>query len=317
MPQHLSALDALAGTPVTKAHATGNDFVMLADADGRYIVDADQVAALCDRHLGIGGDGLIRAVPAHRSHDAAAEELLSTAGLSSTDEAPLWFMDYRNGDGSIAEMCGNGVRAFAHFLLAEELIALEEGQELTILTRAGLRTVRKVAEGYAIGMGIWSFIDPELAQNNASDALVMARGLEDPRPALSISMGNPHTVVALPEAETLEALDLTEKPTVDPVPPHGTNVEFVVPGEPLVEDGVGHVRMRVHERGVGETMSCGTGACAAAAAVRVWAAQDGVDTWAVQVPGGDVMVRFIPRQDGAEDVELSGPAELVMSGTLR
>lgn len=317
MSHHLAALDTLAGTPVTKAHATGNDFVMLSDPAGELNVDADQVVALCDRHLGIGGDGLIRAVPAHRSQDASAEEILSSAGMASTDEAPLWFMDYRNADGSIAEMCGNGVRAFAHFLSAEELIALDEDQELTILTRAGLRTLRKVPEGYAIGMGIWSFIDPELAQSNASDALVMARGLDDPRPALSISMGNPHTVVALPDSETLQELDLTEKPTVDPVPPHGTNVEFVVPGEPLVEDGVGHVRMRVHERGVGETMSCGTGACAAAAAVRVWAAQDGVDTWSVQVPGGEVVVRFIPRHDGAEDVELSGPAELVMSGSLR
>ncbi len=317
MPHHLSALDSLAGTPVTKAHATGNDFVMIADAAGEISLDAEQVAALCDRHLGLGGDGLIRVVPAHRSGDEAAAAPLAEAGMSSTDEAPLWFMDYRNGDGSLAEICGNGVRAFAHFLISEGLISLEEGQQLPIVTRAGLRSIRRVPEGYAIGMGIWSFTDPELAQSNASDALVMARGLEDPRPALSISMGNPHTVVALPGAETLEALDLTEKPNVDPVPPHGTNVEFVVPGEPLVQDGVGRVRMRVHERGVGETMSCGSGACAAAAAVRVWAAQDGVDTWAVEVPGGEVTVRFIPREDGAEDVELSGPAELVMSGTLR
>lgn len=317
MPHHLAALDRLTGTPVTKAHATGNDFVMIADAAGRTELDADQVAALCDRHLGLGGDGLIRAVPAHLVQDPAAAAVLSEAGLSSTDEAPLWFMDYRNGDGSVAEMCGNGVRAFAHFLLAEELISLEEGQELPIATRAGLRTVRRVPEGYAIGMGIWSFIDPGLAQSNASDALVMARGLEDPRPALSISMGNPHTVVALPDGQTLEGLDLSERPNVDPVPPHGTNVEFVVPGEPLVEEGVGRVRMRVHERGVGETMSCGTGACAAAAAVRVWAAQDGVDTWTVEVPGGEVTVRFLPREDGAEDVELAGPAELVLSGTLR
>lgn len=299
----------------TKAQATGNDFVMISDPEAEIELTGQDVSTLCDRHLGVGADGLIRAVPAHKfKHGLAA---LTEADLTSTDELPLWFMDYRNGDGSDAEMCGNGVRAFAHYLVAEKHIELEEGDSIPVLTRAGLRTVRKVEEGYAVGMGVWSFIDPEMASESASDSLVRATGLTDPRPALSISMGNPHTVVALPEAETLEALDLTEKPTVDPVPPHGTNVEFVVPGEPLVEDGVGHVRMRVHERGVGETMSCGTGACAAAAAVRVWAAQDGVDTWAVQVPGGDVMVRFIPRQDGAEDVELSGPAELVMSGTLR
>ncbi|WP_274617473.1 diaminopimelate epimerase [Nesterenkonia sp. AY15] len=320
---HLTGLDALTGTSITKAHATGNDFVMIADPTGEQALEAHQVAALCDRHLGIGGDGVIRAVPAHLViGDAMVSRVLAeTPELSSTDEAPLWFMDYRNSDGSVSEMCGNGVRAFAHFLIAEDLVQLAEGQELPVLTRAGLRTVRKVPEGYAIGMGVWSFLDPEQAASNASDALVIAAGLDEPRPALSISMGNPHTVVALSDETTLQDLNLHEAPKVDPVPPAGTNVEFVVPAEPLVtqgEDGqpVGRVRMRVHERGVGETMSCGTGACAAAAAVRVWAADDSVNLWKVDVPGGQVTVRFTARADGAEDVELAGPAELVLTGTL-
>ncbi|GAA1805689.1 diaminopimelate epimerase [Nesterenkonia flava] len=298
----------------TKAHATGNDFVMITDAAGQQDLDAEFVAAVCDRRMGVGADGLIRAVPAHHVSEGAA--LLRERGLSSTDDQPLWFMDYRNSDGSIAEMCGNGVRAFAHYLLAEGLTELGDGAQLTIGTRAGVKTVRTVQEGYAIGMGVWSFIDPELAQANASDSLVQARGLTDPRPALSISMGNPHTVVALPDEATLQALDLHQAPQVDPQPPYGTNVEFVVPSEPLVENGVGRVRMRVHERGVGETLSCGTGACAAAAAVRVWAAGDGVNTWRVGVPGGEVTVRFTPREDGAEEVELAGPAVLVYTGTL-
>lgn len=323
MAHHLTGLDALSGTAITKAHATGNDFVMLADPTGTQTLEAHQVAALCDRHLGIGGDGVIRAVPAHLvTGDAVVSRLLAqTPELSSTDDTPLWFMDYRNSDGSVSEMCGNGVRAFAHFLIAQGLVQLEQGQELPVLTRAGLRSVRKVPEGYAIGMGVWSFLDPAQAASNASDALVIAAGLDEPRPALSISMGNPHTVVALGDEPSLQDLNLHEAPKVDPVPPAGTNVEFVVPAEPLVtqgEDGqpVGRVRMRVHERGVGETMSCGTGACAAAAAVRVWAADDSVNLWKVDVPGGQVTVRFSPRADGAEDVELAGPAELVLTGTL-
>lgn len=323
MAHHLTGLDALSGTAITKAHATGNDFVMLADPTGTQTLEAHQVAALCDRHLGIGGDGVIRAVPAHLvTGDAVVSRLLAqTPELSSTDDTPLWFMDYRNSDGSVSEMCGNGVRAFAHFLIAQGLVQLEQGQELPLLTRAGLRSVRKVPEGYAIGMGVWSFLDPAQAASNASDALVIAAGLDEPRPALSISMGNPHTVVALGDEPSLQDLNLHEAPKVDPVPPAGTNVEFVVPAEPLVtqgEDGqpVGRVRMRVHERGVGETMSCGTGACAAAAAVRVWAADDSVNLWKVDVPGGQVTVRFSPRADGAEDVELAGPAELVLTGTL-
>ena len=298
----------------TKAQATGNDFVMISEPEAAQQLSTEEVARLCDRHFGIGADGLILAVPAHRSDDGAV--VLSDAGLSSTDEAPLWFMDYRNGDGTKAEMCGNGVRAFAHFLQAEGLIELQEGESLPVLTRAGLRTVRKVQEGYAVGMGVWSFIDPQMAAESASDSLVQTAGLTDPRPALSISMGNPHTVVALPDDAELDGLDLNRAPKVEPVPPNGTNVEFVVPADPLVADGVGRVRMRVHERGVGETLSCGTGTCAAAAAVRVWAGADAADTWQVGVPGGEVTVRFTPRSDNAEDVELSGPAVLTYSGEV-
>ncbi len=287
---------------------------MISDPEAEIELSGKEVTTLCDRHLGIGADGLIRAVPAHKfKHGLAA---LTEANLTSTDEIPLWFMDYRNGDGSEAEMCGNGVRAFAHYLESEKHIELGEGDSLPVLTRAGLRTVRKVRGGYAVGMGVWSFIDPEMASETASDSLVRASGLTDPRPALSISMGNPHTVVALPDVATLQKLDLHYAPTVDPTPSHGTNVEFVVPADPLVEHNQGRVRMRVHERGVGETLSCGTGTCAAAAAVRVWAGADAVDTWTVTVPGGDVTVRFIARPDGAEDVELAGPAVLVYSGDI-
>ncbi|GAA3051012.1 MULTISPECIES: diaminopimelate epimerase [Actinomycetes] len=315
MAHHLSALDALRGAPFTKAHATGNDFVMFADPDGTRHITPEVVKALCDRHLGVGGDGLIRAVPVR--HVAEARDIAAAdEDLSAHGGEDLWFMDYWNADGTVAEMCGNGVRAFAHFLVSEDLVQLEEEEQLPVVTRAGARTVRRVPEGYAIGMGIWSFLDPELASSNASDSLVIAQGLTDPRPALSISMGNPHTVVALSAEQALEDLDLNQAPQVDPVPPDGTNVEFVVPADPLVVDGEGQVRLRVHERGVGETLSCGTGACAAAAAVRVWAAEDGVDTWTVQVPGGRLRVRFLSRADGAEDVELSGPAENVYRGTI-
>ena len=148
------------------------------------------------------------------------------------------------------------------------------------------------------------------------DSLVEAAGLDVARPALSVSMGNPHTVVALADRAELDGTRLTEAPSVTPVPPHGTNVEFAVPAEPLVTDDVGNITMRVHERGVGETLSCGTGACAAAAATRFWAGADAPDTWAVAVPGGTVGVRFFPGPDGREHVELSGPAVIVADGVL-
>src|SRR5690606_2328024 len=129
------------------------------------------------------------------------------------------------------------------------------------------------------------------------------------RPGLSVDVGNPHTVVALEGDDELASLDLSTAPTVTPVPKHGTNVEFVVP---IASDGErGRIRMRVHERGSGETRSCGTGACAAALAVRAWAGDGAPDVWDVEVPGGVVTVRV----DG-ERTMLEGPAVLVADGIV-
>lgn len=302
------AFRALGGLRFSKGHGTGNDFVLIADPDGVHTIDAEQVAALCDRHRGIGGDGLIRAVPSR--YLSEGRELL----LTSPDAE--WFMDYRNGDGSLSEMCGNGVRVFVHFLRSEGLVDMPDGGALTIGTRGGVKTVVRTGENYAVDMGPWEFIFPGEATAKAMDSLVTADGLEVPRPALSVSMGNPHTVVALAELSELESTRLYTAPKVDPVPANGTNVEFVVPSEPLVHNGIGTVTMRVHERGVGETQSCGTGACAAAVAIRHWAGAEAPDSWQVSVPGGVVGVKFFAGAGGHEHVELSGPAVIVATGTL-
>lgn len=302
------AFRTLGGLRFSKGHGTGNDFVLVADPDGVHTIDAGQVAALCDRHRGIGGDGLIRAVPSR--YLSEGHELL----LSSPEAE--WFMDYRNGDGSLSEMCGNGVRVFVHFLRAEGLVDLPDGGALTIGTRGGVKTVVRTGDSYAVDMGPWEFIFPGDATARAMDSLVTADGLEVPRPALSVSMGNPHTVVALAELSELEATRLYTAPKVDPVPAKGTNVEFVVPAEPLVHNGIGTITMRVHERGVGETQSCGTGACAAAVAIRHWAGAEAPDSWQVNVPGGVVGVKFFAGAGGHEHVELSGPAVIVATGTL-
>ncbi|GAC1449072.1 MAG: hypothetical protein PVSMB10_00300 [Pseudarthrobacter sp.] len=182
---------SLGGLRFSKGHGTGNDFVLIADPDGVHTIDAGQVAALCDRHRGIGGDGLIRAVPSR--YLSEGRELLQTS------PAAEWFMDYRNGDGSLSEMCGNGVRVFVHFLRAEGLVDLPDGGSLTIGTRGGPKTVVRTGDNYAVDMGPWEFIFPGEATAKAMDSLVTADGLEVPRPALSVSMGNPHTVVALAE----------------------------------------------------------------------------------------------------------------------
>ncbi|MDO4919539.1 diaminopimelate epimerase [Kocuria sp.] len=297
----------LTGARVVKAHGTGNDFVVFTDADGGRDVSPETVRAVCDRHMGLGGDGLIRAVPSE--HVPEGRELLRTEPRAE------WFMDYRNADGSVAQMCGNGVRVFVDHLVREGLVSLPRGARLRIGTRAGVRTVARTSDGYAVDMGPWSFTHGDEARERGSDCVVTAAGLTVPRPGVSIDMGNPHTVVALSEGEKLDGLDLHTAPVVEPAPAQGTNVEFVVPLEHEDSD-VGRLEMRVHERGVGETFSCGTGACAAAAATRFWGGPDSPDRWFVRVPGGVLSVTFAPAPDGTEHVVLAGPVRVVAEARL-
>lgn len=291
-----------------KGHGTGNDFILVADPANQHDLDPRQVAAMCDRHRGIGADGLIRAVPSNT--------LAEGVKILETRPDAHWFMDYRNADGSVSEMCGNGVRVFVHFLLKEQLVELPVGGQLPIGTRAGLKVVTRLEDGYAVDMGEWEFIHARAAQENGLDAIVSTSGLEKARGALSVSMGNPHTVVAVATAAELDNLDLTRAPAVEPEPAHGTNVEYVLVEGAVVEEDRAVLRMRVHERGVGETLSCGTGACAAVIATRHWAQRQAVEQWTVQVPGGELGVGFVQGASGREHVILSGPAVLVSRGEV-
>lgn len=278
----------------TKGHGTENDFVLVPDLDGARELTPETVAALADRRAGIGGDGVIRIVPAASAIEAEVRDQARSA---------RWFMDYRNADGSVAEMCGNGTRVFAAYLRRE---GLETADEFAIATRAGVKTVRVEGEEFAVDLGPWRLTDPMAAERDGFDALVHVDD-GDPFSALSVDLGNPHTVLALPETVDLAAIDLTRAPVVRPTPVRGTNVELV---RPLGPD---HIAMRVHERGVGETRSCGTGAAAAAIATSFWAGQHlATPTWTVDVPGGRLRVRLLPGQH----VELAGPAALVADGTV-
>ena len=283
----------------TKGHGTGNDFVLFADPDGEIDLTAAQLAAIADRRFGVGGDGVMRAVRS-KNLDAGAAAL-------AEDDAAEWFMDYHNSDGSLSEMCGNGIRVFTRFLLDNGLATLEPGDTLPIGTRSGVRDVQRNLTGFQVDLGRWAL--------DGGEPLVRAKNLDVQRPGLGINVGNPHVVVALASDEELDAADLTYIPQLEPSPDEGANVEFVVPADPLVKDGVGHIRMRVHERGSGETLSCGTGAAAAALATRHWAGAGAPNQWRVEVPGGVLGVRMWAAEDG-EHVSLSGPAELVFAGEL-
>ena len=283
----------------TKGHGTGNDFVLFADPEGSIELTDAQVSAICDRHFGVGAEGILRAVLSRNLPE----------GESALVEDPdaEWFMDYRNADGSIAEMCGNGIRVFSRFLIENALARLEPGETLPIGTRSGVRDVQRNTTGFQADLGRWRL--------DGGEPLVRAKELSVARPGLGINVGNPHVVVALASIDELESADLTYIPVLDPQPVDGANIEFVVAAEPMVKDGVGHIRMRVHERGSGETLSCGTGAVAAALATRHWAGTGAPHQWRVDVAGGTVGVRMFPTEDG-EHVSLSGPAELVFVGEL-
>jgi diaminopimelate epimerase len=255
-----------------KGHGTENDFVLLPDPDDRLELSGDLVRAVCDRRAGIGADGVLRVV-----------------GIDGG-----WFMDYRNADGSIAEMCGNGARVFGRYLVDA---GLAQAGELVIGTRAGPRTLAVPAVGeITVDMG-----RPELL---AGTHTVTGTGGIGRRTGAAVSMGNPHIVVMLADEAELAGLDLSGAPTVEPGLPDGQNVEFVV------RAGDRALSLRVHERGVGETRSCGTGVCAAAVATIAAAGQGRGEDWSVRVPGGMLTVRW------ADSVLLTGPAVLVARGRL-
>ena len=282
----------------TKGHGTGNDFVLFTDSEGEIELTPEQIRFLCDRHFGVGADGVIRAVRSSALPEGQA--------VLEVEPDAEWFMDYWNADGTPAEMCGNGIRVYAHYLISEGLIAPERRDTMPIGTRSGVKDVLAGVSGYTVDLGRWRL---------GEEHLVNARGLHVSRPGLGIDLGNPHVVTVLADDAKLDALDLSHAPELGPAPEHGANVEFVVPEDPLLKDGVARIRMRVHERGVGETLSSGTGTAAAALAFRHWGGEQMPNSWSVEVPGGRLAVRMFPTEEG-EHVSLSGPAELVYSGTI-
>jgi diaminopimelate epimerase len=272
-----------------KGHGTGNDFVILVDPGDDQGLSADLAARLCDRRAGIGADGVLRAV---RTDALAAAPNGSAAG-SPAGPVPEWYMDYRNSDGSPAEMCGNGIRVFARYL-ADQGLATRPA--FTVATRSGFRRVRFEDDGNITAeMGAVTVLGPGRVVVGGPGG-VTCEGLR-------ISVGNPHLACLVDAA--LAGFDLTRPPRLDPAQfPHGGNVELVR------VTGPGAAEMRVHERGSGETRSCGTGAVAAAAAAAAAAGQDR-GSWQVSVPGGQLTVTLEP---GA--AWLGGPAVIVAEGEL-
>jgi diaminopimelate epimerase len=302
-----------------KGHGTGNDFVILVDSGDDQGLSPGLAARLCDRRAGLGADGVLRAVRTGAlgregmradgpggAGDGAAEAGGEPGPTASGGHAagmangsapgpqpapfPEWFMDYRNSDGSTAEMCGNGIRVFARYLADR---GLATGPTFTVATRSGFRRVWLEDDGNITAeMGGVTVLGP-------GSAVVGDRSCE----GLRISVGNPHLACLV--GTPLAGFDLTRPPRLDRAQfPQGGNVELVRVTRPGVAE------MRVHERGSGETASCGTGAVAAAAAAAAAAGRDH-GSWQVSVPGGRLTVTL---ERGAG--WLSGPAVIVAEGEL-
>jgi diaminopimelate epimerase len=251
----------------TYGHGTENDFVILFDPDSQYVITPAQIAAICNRSSGIGADGFIRI----------------------TKPDGKWFMDYSNSDGSIAEMCGNGIRVMARYLVARG--HLPEGI-FAINTRAGIKHLRVPLEGdISVNMGQVTDEMEEIEVNQNGKTWE----------GLNISVGNPHAVVFLENLEEVGSLETA--PVVSPHSsyPEGVNVEFVQ----LLANN--EARMRVHERGSGETRSCGTGTCAVALAATLHTRGKLPSRWTIYPPGGRLIVDI----DGHSNATLIGPAELI------
>jgi diaminopimelate epimerase len=272
-------VSSLSGPEFVKGHGSENDFVVLPDPDGELKLTDALVRALCDRRRGLGADGILRVVRAGAVVDRPEPV-----------PADTWFMDYRNADGSLAEMCGNGARVFVRYLVEAHLAA---PGDLVIGTRAGVRHVNTHEDGrVTVDMGPATIL-------GESSTVVGGRTLR----GVAVDVGNPH--LACVTDIDIDTLDLTAQPGYENAMfPNGVNIEFVRTVSP------GSLRMRVHERGVGETRSCGTGTVAAAVA-GLRAEGESVGRRVVQVPGGAVDVEI-----GSSTTWLTGPVAMTARGRL-
>jgi diaminopimelate epimerase len=262
----------------TKGHGTGNDFIIIADELGNIDLTPVDVQKLCDRHFGIGADGILRVV--------------KTAAAGIDAPQTTWFMDYRNSDGSIAEMCGNGLRVFVHYLYKTGRIIETEN---LIATRGGTKKVTLIEDGiYQIEMG--------KAQISIEPLEVQVAGRK--YIATSVHIPNPHAVAFVDDLNSVGQLLVAPVANPETAFPNGANFEFIE------KVATNHISMRVFERGSGETLSCGTGVCAAAVVARLNESQTGDTSWRVDVKGGTLKVE----QTADGEISLIGPAKLVADG---
>ncbi|MFD0705209.1 diaminopimelate epimerase [Alloscardovia venturai] len=302
---------------VIKGHGTGNDFVLYLDEAGKYEPDEEEIRFLCNRHFGIGADGLIRLTKPEFVSDLDDEAVTDLYNAGA-----LWFMDYRNADGSLAEMCGNGTRVTAALAIRYGLATVTKDEPFMLGTRAGVKVLTRLGQVEGLGKDVFTIDMGPWKMGEQGEFLVSIPGAEGSCRGTFVDMGNPHVVsvvkepvefafdgygmsmsIEINDMPDIEELDLTRTPVVEPVLSAGQNAEFVRIDSIDTHADAGYATMRVNERGAGETLSCGTGLCAAGVVLR---ARTGINNWTITVPGGTLTVSVLP-----DRVYLTGDARLV------
>ncbi|HYI46629.1 MAG TPA: diaminopimelate epimerase [Actinomycetota bacterium] len=270
-----------------KYHGIGNDFVMLADPEDRIEVTEAMAARLCDRRFGIGADGVIRVVPGGGGAD--------------------FVMDYRNSDGSIGEMCGNGIRCLGVFARAE---GLTTESKLQVDTGAGRKVITVLdTDRVRVDMGAPIFTPADIPIRWDGDPLhAKLETSGEVIEAACVSIGNPHAVLFVEDPQAAPVKTLGPELEWNPLFPNGTNVEFIrVPSKDRVE-------MRVWERGSGETLACGTGACAVAVVAKLLAGAD--DNVTVSLPGGELEIEWAGSLENEQPIYMTGPVVKAFEGDV-
>jgi diaminopimelate epimerase len=272
----------------TKYQGLGNDFILVDNRDSTTPkVTPDQAIALCDRHFGIGGDGVIFALP----------------GQDGTD----YTMRIFNSDGSEPEMCGNGIRCMARFIA--DLEGANAKESYTIHTLAGLIVPKLTADGQVtVDMG-----KPRLAASEIPTTLAGADGQSIDQPltvagrtwqVTNVSMGNPHCITFVDDVAAIDLEKIGPQFEHNAAFPQRTNTEFIEVVRP------DYLKMRVWERGAGITLACGTGACAALVAAVLNGKSDRQAT--IELPGGPLLIEWAAN----DRIFMTGPATLAFTGSV-
>ena len=266
-----------------KYHGVGNDFILINNIDGKIKLDKDYIKNMCDRHYGIGADGLIL--------------------LENSDKADC-FMNYYNSNGTVAEMCGNGVRCTALFYKKQTKLNKILPYSIDIETRAGVKKIiANKDKTYSVNMGKPMFESADLSKEINQTPFKIEGLLFN-----YVSIGNPHVVTIVSKLDQINIKDVGSKVENDPSFPNKINVEFVE----KINDN--YFKVKVWERGCGETLSCGTGACAVYSIIKKTSARKILaEEITLEFPGG---ILYLSENEKGHMI-LRGPAEFVFKGEIK